>query len=432
MSPDERARHDRERAARDAAAKAHWNATHREYKMAWNAEHREEINARERDRVRRIRAARRAKQASRERGRGYREVHREEERERSRRFRADHPDRVREHARRYREQHPDRIAAQSARASMRYRDTHAERLREQDRVAAAENRRANPDQYRDWYARNLERERDRGRKASQLRSRLRALGLPPRRVHRSYASERRARQAEADAFFARNPTSDAHLLARLELEGIDHRTSLHSPTWRGVKLGLDGPPPARVVEQFQRMSALYRFRAEHRDEVERLQRVFERVKGAQIREEMRLDAIARNGRRGPPVDDAEDFSRRVAAHAIAAARDSRARLERAQRDALSHAIHITRTREWWEVAQRDDVATLMTLAHPDAPGPEEDRQLLAHLLDRGSRVTFGLPAATLTAGIQPAARHRTSTAALPHRRPTPAPEPVRTARPVGR
>jgi hypothetical protein len=184
---------------------------------AWKAANPDRVRQHKREHYRRVQARKKMAELRRERGRAWYAEHREQERERARTFRREHPEKVREYQARFRERHPERAAEQARRATEKWRDTNASQVRQTQR-AAAEQRRANdPDAFRRWYQANLEKQRERGREASRLRSRLKKLGLPPRRVQRVYAEGRRANDRASDAFFTRR--RDAEELQRLRREG---------------------------------------------------------------------------------------------------------------------------------------------------------------------------------------------------------------------
>lgn len=170
---------------------------------AWKAANPDRARAHNRESMRRAAVRRKATERRRARGRVWYAEHREQERERARAFRREHPEKVREYKQRFRSRHPGRAAEQSRRGTERWRDRNADAVREKQRAAAAGRREDNPDLNRDYYYGNIEKERQRGREASRRRSRLKQLGLPPRRVQRVYANDRRANDRGADAFFAR-------------------------------------------------------------------------------------------------------------------------------------------------------------------------------------------------------------------------------------
>ena len=113
---------------------------------------------------------------------------------------------------------------------------------------------------------------------------------------------------------------------------------------------------------------------------------------------MHLDAVARNARRGPPLDTDREVAQRLDELAAHAARNTQRKADLAAHDALTHAIHAAQTPAWWETVERHHLTELIRLARTPAAGTIEQRQTLLGLLDRGSRITFGLPAENLVTG----------------------------------
>lgn len=346
-----------ERAARRRETTRRWRETHaehlKEYRRryreenaeaiaesirAWRVAHPERRRQLTRESARRQAARRRQKAARNARARErYPEI-REQAIARGRRFRHEHPEKVREYQRRYKERHPERYRANSAAASQRYRDTQAERIREKQRQAAADRRRENPDYYKEQYARHLEQQRARGRAASRLRSRLKALDLPPRQVHRTYASDKRAHAADADDFFQRRRSVDARARATLEVIDPDllevparvevrrrqlarkkNPTSVKQRVERATRSGehhgrAHETAAERQAERLRtrRASDLQRVKMAHDaarqailDAHPKIYEAHCRRRRATIREEVRMDSIARIQRGQPPyvLDD---------------------------------------------------------------------------------------------------------------------------------
>jgi len=311
---------------------------------AWRQENLERAREHNRGSERRRKARLRQKQARNARARErYPEI-RDQQVERGRRFRQEHPDKVREYQRRYKERHPERYRANAAATAQRYRDAHADEIRERQRLAAAERRRANPDAYKEQYARNIEQQRERGRNASRLRSRLKALDLPPRHIHRTYAADKRAHTAAADEFFRRQRSLDVRAVITIEASHPDALDVPDRVDTRRRQL-LRGSPSIPTVERVRRTARDPEYRQRFRDLQEArhaetirarrardLQRVkesheaarqkildaqpaiFERHRGrrqAQIREEVRMDSIARAQRGLPPYDLDRETQERV-------------------------------------------------------------------------------------------------------------------------
>lgn len=235
----------------------------------------------------------------------------ERERQRHRRYREQHPERVREYRRRFRERHPERAAEQARRGTQRWHDRNAEREREKGRAAAAARRQDDPEQFKRWYAANLERERERGREASRLRSRLKKLGLPPRRIQRVYADQRRANTAAAEAFFGAKVKADRRRAIEAERPSNDPRRAarerITSPDYK--------TPPA-LLARFAAESARVKARADVNARLPRLIEEHYQRHGARIRDEVRMDSIARQMRHRPALDERTEAMRRATREAI--------------------------------------------------------------------------------------------------------------------
>lgn len=277
--------------------------------------------------------------------------------ERARRFRQEHPEKVREYQRRYKETHPERARRNAAATARRYRDSHAEELRERQRLTAAERRRANPDAFKDWYARNREAQRARGRDASRLRAKLKALDLPPRRIQRTYASERRANEAAADEFFQRRRSVDERATIAIEafdadaleipstvdqrrrqLARIGSASTAGEQTRRATRSGEDRRRrPAEDAEltlenaKARRAYDLQRVKQGHEtarqkilDSRPEIYEYHRRRRQAEIREEVRMDSVARTLRGRDPHDVDRETAARIDAEVSAIVR---ARLE---------------------------------------------------------------------------------------------------------
>lgn len=300
--------------------------------------------AREADR--RMRARKRVREIQRlkhnEHNRLMRERDPEAARARSRRFREEHPDKVREYQRRYRQRHPERAKENQAAAAQRHRDANAEAIRERQRLLAAAHRRDHPDAYRQWYQRNLEAQRERGRQASRLRNRLKKAGLPPRTIRRVYADERRANDTAADEYFARPRSVEELAVIATEL---DLRSALQLPkAVRTLRRQLlDGPLTAaeylqrsadrhgpdseggtfrsqRYLEALHRMKkrelTALRMRHEQRLQNIRDQRpqIYEQHylrRRAELRDEIRMDSAARGTQGLAPYDLDVEMRKRV-------------------------------------------------------------------------------------------------------------------------
>lgn len=320
---DSRRRYRQEHAEQIAASNRGWRER--------NLERSRELN---RESARRQRERERKRQEKNARGRERRELNVDAERERERRYREAHPEKAREYQRRYRERHPDRARRSAREYSQRHRDANAEEIRAKQRLAAAERRRRNPDEHREWYEKHLEEQRARGREASRLRRRLKKLGLPPSRIHRSYAEERRARDAEADEYFARRRdvteragiAAEARVGAELELprvvaerRGVVLRQEMmplnrDRRQWRSGIIAIPGKAQLRRKRDLQELKRQHLARVE-KIRAERPQ-IFEHHRArneARLREEVRLDSIARQHRGLPPYDVQNEVAARVEA-----------------------------------------------------------------------------------------------------------------------
>lgn len=267
-------------------------------------------------------------------GREWYAENREAERERARRFRAEHPDRVREYQRRYKERHPERARRSSREAAQRHRDANADEIRARERVAAADRRKQHPNAHREWYEKNLERQRARSRDAARLRRRLEKLGLPSSRIHRLYAEERRAHDAAAKEYFARRRSVDER--GAIAAEAVDAR-SLDIPKVvakrRRVVLRERSTPdrvardenatdhdkdlPVEVV-RWRRVRDLQALKETHEALVEKIRAERPQILAhhrerneARLREEVRLDSIARTIRGLPPYEVEQEVASRA-------------------------------------------------------------------------------------------------------------------------
>lgn len=304
-----------QRAAYYAAHRDEARAASRAWKQA-NPDRSRELNRLSMRRAKRRKSARARKNAH---SRAWYAEHREQERARARAFRREHPDKVREYQRRYRERHPDRAAEHARRASQRWRDRNADAVRTANNDRARTRREQDPDSYRRWYAANLEQQRERGRAASRLRSRLKKLGLPPRRIHHAYANERRANTAAADKFFT------AHRTAQ-QKRNLQREKAIIMPTRREVlraRGALKKSPPT-VTEVARLRGELATQRERERTELTRtnehevwatalptLMRAYAHEHRTRIGEEVRMDSIARQMAGKEPYDHAAETVRRL-------------------------------------------------------------------------------------------------------------------------
>jgi hypothetical protein len=232
---------------------------------------------------------------------------------------------VREYQARYKAKNPERAAEVARRASQNHRDRNAEQARERARADAARRREADPDQFRRWYQQNLERERARSREAAQLRSRLKKLGLPPRRIRRAYAAERRGNAAAANEFFSRRRR--AAEINRIRAESFEvlpgHRAAVEFRA-RYLAAGALEKVAARDRE------------TRAREMVETAKRSVSASRIERITEEVRMDSIARQLRGRAPYDIDAEVQRRV--HEIAVERALRTSLDSHERDEMQRLM----------------------------------------------------------------------------------------------
>jgi len=250
-------------AERVAARKKRWHAEHPNYAREYRAAHLEQVLERHRATEKRYRERQKAlrEKALRNRERAatyYRRVKAENPQkllEQARRDRAEHPERIRATQRAYyarnREQilqrhrdYRDATVQRKKELNKRWREANPHRVAEYRRA-----RRENPEAYQRMLAQN--------REAKRLQSRLKQLGLPPKRVRRTTAGERRKNQVVADEFF----------------------------THQRIKTDFT-PTPRESLEKWARFSALARRRFALQ------QRVGEYLEqhGDQLREEVMLDS----------------------------------------------------------------------------------------------------------------------------------------------
>lgn len=268
-------------------------------------------------------------------GRAWRAQHREVAIERSRRFREQHPESALEYQRRYKERHPERARRNNRLSVQRYRDANAHDIREKQRSVAAARREAKPDEFKQWYAKNLEAQRARGREASRLRSRLKKLGLPPRRIHRVFADERRAHEAAADGYFARRRSvaergaiaAEARDDLRLDIPKVisarrrvvlrSELVPLESATGEPLLSNQDRRLPSEVL-QWRRARDLQSLKESHERLVEKIRaeqpQIFEHHRErreARLREEIRMDSIARSVKGAEPYELEQEVRARL-------------------------------------------------------------------------------------------------------------------------
>jgi len=277
---------------------------------AWKEANPDRARAHNRESMRRAEVRRKALERRRERGREWYADHRDQQRARARQFRQEHPEKVREYQARFRERHPERAAEQGRRATQKWRDSRADVVREKQRTTAAERRSDDPDAFKRWYQANLEQQRERGREAARLRSRLKKLGLPPRRIQRVYANDRRANDRASDEFFAREHA--AADVARLRSEGEYRRPTAAQLAVIQARQRVMSQSELRIAGQHLQD----RLRAAKARELARA--FFPQVHGyvasthgSRIRQQVEQDSIARQVRGVEPYDVDDELRRRV-------------------------------------------------------------------------------------------------------------------------
>lgn len=266
----------------------------------WRLENLERYRELNRLSMRRTYARRKAKAQRNKAARERYALNPEPERARLRTFHEQHPERAREYQRRFKERHPERAAEQARRGTQAWRDRNADLVRAKGRAASTQRKIDDPDSFRRFYLANLERERERGRRASQLRSRLKKLGLPPRSVHRVYAEQKRSNAAAADLFFTKR-RSVPHRTA-IDLERPENRAYLND--------AVGGRTPRELLARWDEQTARLQARF---DVDERLPEILQQNPArqmARIREEVRMDSTARQLRGAPPLEENSEASRR--------------------------------------------------------------------------------------------------------------------------
>ena len=262
----------------------------RAYRANYHAENREEVNRKNREymreRHRRMRVQKERREKDRQRAARWREANPERVRERQRRWVSENPEKVREYQRRHyarnreavlarararRDENPEKVKA----AARDWQQRNREHLTEWQRQYRAENA--------DAYARSLKSNRD----SKRLARRLKSLGLPAKRVHRSPAAERRAHEAESQEFFDRQPAASARMRLMDEYKPLDQSAM---EAWS-----------SRSALARRRDAQLSRFRRQLAAGASRV---------PAIREEVRMDAVARRVR-GDRLDAAAELRQRV-------------------------------------------------------------------------------------------------------------------------
>lgn len=279
---------------REREYKRRYREEHREeiraYRAQYHAENRDEVNRKNREymreRSRKMRAQKERREKDRERVRRWTEANSERKRETIRRWHAEHPEKTAEYSRRYYERHREAVLA---RARQR-RDQSPEKVKASARDWQQRNRDHLTEWQRQYRAENpdvYERALQSNRESKRLARRLKSLGLPAKRVRRSPAAERRAHEAESREFFERDRAASARKRVMAEYTPLD-QAALEA--WR-----------ARSLLARRRAAQLSRFRR---------QLVTGAGRVAEIREEVRMDAVARR-LRGDSIDAPAELRQRV-------------------------------------------------------------------------------------------------------------------------
>lgn len=284
---------------------------------AWRHANPERAREHNRNSARRATARTRAAERRRANGRAWYAEHADQERERARRFRAEHPERVREYQARYRERHPERAAENARAAGIRWRDRDPEHTRALQRANADRRRSVDPDINRRYYRAHLEEQRERSRANKARRDRLRDLGLPPRVFHRVYANEKRQHQADADAFFTR-PRSTAEVAAIAGEKGLTPAGRLAILEQRHRLTGTT-PLDTEVLERLDRATTITVERARWKAQLPGIVAAYVRANRGRIREEIRLDNIARTQTGKPAHDTTKELAHRIRIECFTAA-----------------------------------------------------------------------------------------------------------------
>lgn len=281
-------------AEREREYKSRYREEHREeiraYRAQYHAENRDEVNRknreymRERSRKMRAQKERRERQREREHARyaadpgkrraqieRWREAHPEKNAEYSKRYYERHRSARVKRAQEWRDLHPEK----HAQAMKDWQQRNRENLSEYQRRYRAEN----PEAYQRALAATRERQK--------VQRRLKILGLPAPKMSRVKARDRRANESAAQEFFERDRAAAARKRIMAEYTPLD-QAALEE--WRARS------PLAR-----RRDAQLSRFRRQLTTGAGRV---------AEIREEVRMDAVARH-LRGDSLDAPAELRQRV-------------------------------------------------------------------------------------------------------------------------
>jgi hypothetical protein len=252
----------------------------------------------------RLEAEHKRRTRDRQRVHGWAAAHPDRARERSRAWSEQNPDRRRELQRNYYQRNQEERRRANREQNTRRRQEPAQR--EQERQYQAARREVRNDQQRvrrsDPEVRDKHNQEQNERRRRERRRRQ--LGLPPRRTHRATFNEREANGSAAHAFFSRRRGAGEIRLLREEQAEVRAAASLASDALWGQELAAriraDATAPARTAAAVNELLAT---------EV-----------GTRLREEVKMDSIARRVRGAEPYPNAEAEVRRRALNAITARR----------------------------------------------------------------------------------------------------------------
>jgi hypothetical protein len=287
MTPADSSAEDRVEAQEgEKEAARRWRDANREkiaeQSRAYKAEHREElrekrreyyqkvVKPRERNRRKRYAAWRRRVQADPEYER--QRARQNQLRYIERQMAADpegYRQRRREQARAYWAKNREKLNAQKRERYLR----DPERMRAASRAYLEKNREAVRQQRRGYYQANREKILAANRRWKQRERHRRANGLPPPRLHKASGTEKLHNRAAADAFFSRRRTAEE--LAHLRFGGPTPEQLIHA--WH---------------QESERARAVHRHHAD-KELQERLEKERQALRAKQAAEEARMDAIAR-------------------------------------------------------------------------------------------------------------------------------------------
>lgn len=283
----------------------------RELNKAWKAANPERSRELNRESERRRRVRQKALADRRAKGRKKYAENKEKERERARRFRAEHPDKAREYQQRYRERHPERALEKSRRNGQVWRDKNAEAVRETNREAKKAQRERDPEAARRWYQANIEKQRERVREDARRRRRLQKLGLPPRKTHRVYASDRRANDKAAEEFFQRRRTAAQKRDLNREIEAFERPSHGQNAVLLARKRIMAPTDLRTAAEALQHRLRAAKIRDMARRFYPEVAEAIRQKHGTRLRQEVEEDSIARQLRGATPYDVDLELGRRI-------------------------------------------------------------------------------------------------------------------------